>query len=140
MPVTGLFYLYLQLFSFSSDRRRKILCSLLFSLLKGTRLPFNLPHLINLTQISVKCCFCLSLTVTSRANLTHSHFPFDLSGHTDISYFLNVITTKFNFNIMTLSKGKSHPCTVTEALYRPYGPRGSRGIALPFHDHGTRRE
>ena len=22
----------------------------------------------------------------------------------------------------------------------PYGPRGSRGIALPFHDHGTRRE
>jgi len=29
-----------------------------------------------------------------------------------------------------------HPCTGTEALYRPYG---SRGIALPFLDHGTRR-
>ena len=32
-----------------------------------------------------------------------------------------------------------HPCTGTEVLYRPYGPWGSRGIALPFHDHGTRR-
>ena len=36
-------------------------------------------------------------------------------------------------------KCKVHPCTGTEALYRPYGPGGSRGIALPFHDHGTRR-
>ena len=36
-------------------------------------------------------------------------------------------------------KGKGHPCTGTEALYRPYVPYGSRGIALPFHDHGTRR-
>ena len=34
---------------------------------------------------------------------------------------------------------KSYPCAVTEALYRPYGRRGSRGIALLFHDHGTRR-
>jgi len=34
---------------------------------------------------------------------------------------------------------KVHPCTGTEALYRPYGPKGSRGIALLFHDHGTRR-
>jgi len=32
-----------------------------------------------------------------------------------------------------------HPCTGTEALYRPYGPEGSRGIALLFLDHGTRR-
>ena len=32
-----------------------------------------------------------------------------------------------------------HPCTGTEALYRPYGPYRSRGIALPFHDHGNRR-
>ena len=36
-------------------------------------------------------------------------------------------------------KGKAHPCTCTQALHRPYGPKGSRGIALPFHDHGTRR-
>ena len=36
-------------------------------------------------------------------------------------------------------KGKMHPCTGTEALYRPYGHRGSRGIVLHFHDHGTRR-
>jgi hypothetical protein len=35
--------------------------------------------------------------------------------------------------------GKVHPFTRTEALYRAYGRRGSRGIALPFHDHGTRR-
>ena len=36
-----------------------------------------------------------------------------------------------------------HPCTDTEAVYRAvyrlYGPQGSRGIALAFHDHGTRR-
>ena len=36
-------------------------------------------------------------------------------------------------------KGKVHPCTGTEALYKPYGPWGSRGIALLFLDHGTRR-
>jgi hypothetical protein len=37
-------------------------------------------------------------------------------------------------------KGKVHPRTGTETLYRPYGPQGGgggRGIALPFHDHGT---
>ena len=37
------------------------------------------------------------------------------------------------------NRGKVHPCTGTEALYRPYGPQGSRGIALLFHYHGTRR-
>ena len=31
-------------------------------------------------------------------------------------------------------KGKGHPCRGTEALYRPYGPQGSRGIVLLFHD------
>jgi len=31
------------------------------------------------------------------------------------------------------------PCTSTEALYRPYGPKGSRCIALLFLDHSTRR-
>jgi len=36
-------------------------------------------------------------------------------------------------------KGKVHPCTSTEVLYRLYGTWGSRGIALPFHDHGTRK-
>ena len=34
--------------------------------------------------------------------------------------------------------GKVHPCTGTEALYRPYGPQGGRGIPLPFNDHGTK--
>jgi hypothetical protein len=32
-----------------------------------------------------------------------------------------------------------HPCTGTEALYKPYAHRGSRGIALPLLDHDTRR-
>jgi len=33
-----------------------------------------------------------------------------------------------------------HPFTGTVALYRPYGPwGGGRGIALFFHDRGTRR-
>ena len=29
---------------------------------------------------------------------------------------------------------KVHPCTGTEALYRPYGPYGNRDRALLFHD------
>jgi len=33
---------------------------------------------------------------------------------------------------------KVQPCTGTEAPYRPY-LYSRRGIALPFHDHGTRR-
>jgi len=37
-------------------------------------------------------------------------------------------------------KGKVHPCTGTEALHRPGAAhRGSRGLALLFLDHGTRR-
>jgi hypothetical protein len=32
-----------------------------------------------------------------------------------------------------------HPSTGSEALYRPYGPWRSRGSALLFHYHGTRR-
>ena len=35
-------------------------------------------------------------------------------------------------------KAKVHPCALTEALYRPYGP-SNRRIALLFLDHGTRR-
>jgi len=38
-----------------------------------------------------------------------------------------------------LTVSKVHPCTGTEALYRPYGPWGSRGMALLFLDHDTRR-
>jgi len=38
-----------------------------------------------------------------------------------------------------LKKDKVHPCTGSEALYRPYGTWGSRGIALLFLDYGTRR-
>jgi hypothetical protein len=41
--------------------------------------------------------------------------------------------------VMMSPKCKVHPCTGTEALYRPYAYRESRGIALPFLDHGTRR-
>jgi hypothetical protein len=32
---------------------------------------------------------------------------------------------------------KVHPCTDTEAPYGPY-LYARRGIALPFHDHGTK--
>jgi hypothetical protein len=49
-----------------------------------------------------------------------------------------------NFDILMLVLGsrhvkKLHPFTGTEALYKPYSPWGNRGIALPFHDHSTRR-
>jgi ABC-type antimicrobial peptide transport system permease subunit len=36
-------------------------------------------------------------------------------------------------------RGKVHPFTNTDALYRLYNPQVSRGIALLFHDHGTKR-
>ena len=49
-----------------------------------------------------------------------------------------------NFDVLISVLGsrhvkKVHPCTCTEALYRPYGPWGNRGITLPFHDHSARR-
>ena len=37
------------------------------------------------------------------------------------------------------AKGKVHPCTGTEVLYRPTVHRRNRGIALLLLDHGTRR-
>ena len=41
---------------------------------------------------------------------------------------------------LTISvKVKCTPCTGTADLYRPTVHRGSTGIALPFHDLGTRR-
>jgi len=48
--------------------------------------------------------------------------------------------TEYHQGRKSKSKGKVHPCTGTEALYRPTAYRGSRGIALTFHDHGTRKE
>jgi hypothetical protein len=43
-------------------------------------------------------------------------------------------------SMLYLNKKEVHPCTGTEALYRPgVAHRGSRGIALLFLDHGTRR-
>jgi hypothetical protein len=36
-------------------------------------------------------------------------------------------------------KKKKVKCTLVQALRLCTGHRGSRGIALPFHDHGTRR-
>ena len=36
-------------------------------------------------------------------------------------------------------KCEVHPCTGTEALYRPTAYMGSRGIALLFLGYGTRR-
>ena len=32
------------------------------------------------------------------------------------------IVTRIKFNAELKGKGKGHPCTGTEALYRPYGP------------------
>jgi hypothetical protein len=40
--------------------------------------------------------------------------------------------------VLCKGKGKVHLCTGTEVLYRPTAHRGSRGIALLFHDHDTR--
>jgi hypothetical protein len=40
--------------------------------------------------------------------------------------------------VLYKGKGKAHPCTGSEVLYRPTAHRRSRGIALLFHDHGTR--
>ena len=39
----------------------------------------------------------------------------------------------------SIGEDKVHPCTGTEAPYRPTAHRGSRGIALLFLENGTRR-
>jgi hypothetical protein len=55
---------------------------------------------------------------------------------------VSIVPEEFNYlqwrvKFFCALKTKVYPCTGTEALYRPYG---SRGIALLFHEHGTRRE
>ena len=48
-------------------------------------------------------------------------------------------TAKCVENVTWVGKGKVHPCTGTDLCTGRTAHRGSRGIALPFHDHGTRR-
>jgi len=53
-----------------------------------------------------------------------------------------VCWSKYKINTLHgkgIGKGKGHPCTGTEALYRPYGAQWGRGIALLFLNHGTIR-
>jgi len=39
------------------------------------------------------------------------------------NFIINIITILcISYNVK--GKGKMHPCTGTEALYRPYGPQG----------------
>ena len=50
-----------------------------------------------------------------------------------------VMTARHNVYQNHKKSDNDFPCTGTEALYRPYGSQGSRGIALLFLGHGTRR-
>jgi hypothetical protein len=47
-----------------------------------------------------------------------------------------LITSKLSLYCL---KGNVHPCTALRLCRGRTAHRGSRGIALPFHDHGTRR-
>ena len=54
----------------------------------------------------------------------------------------NEHSTKLNLLFWNLSKNVKVKCTLVQALRlctSRRAQRGSRGIALPFHDHGTRR-
>ena len=42
--------------------------------------------------------------------------------HTELQFFFRVLVFRFFDNHSTILKGKVHPCTGTEALYRPYSP------------------
>ena len=56
-----------------------------------------------------------------------------------ISIFRTAPSTARQIVIVFTSLRKNvHPCTGTAALYRPTAHWGSRGIALPLHDQGTR--
>jgi len=37
---------------------------------------------------------------------------------------LSIVQHNSNYVYNTKKKSKGHPCTGTEALYRPYGPQG----------------
>ena len=74
--------------------------------------------------------------------------PYHFNRHFDSTYRhlnLHMLLTLLHCTLVNefrgkgKGKGKRHPCTGTEALYRPYGPYGCRDIALLFLDHGTRR-
>ena len=62
-----------------------------------------------------------------------------------LNLFCGYCNSKVNFTYYVLTpnlKGKMIKCTPVQALGLCTGRtahRGSRGIALPFHDHGTRR-
>jgi hypothetical protein len=53
-----------------------------------------------------------------------------------------ILSKSIHVDLCFIDEGKVHPCTGTEALYRLCtgctACRGSRGIALLFHDHGNR--
>ena len=55
--------------------------------------------------------------------------------------FLSFMLVKIT-NVGNIQKGKGHPCTGTEALYRPYGLQGeqrySSTLSLPRHYYGVR--
>jgi len=51
--------------------------------------------------------------------------PLTLLKYTFVSIFYtkeNGYLLKFEKKTLFINKGKVHPCTGTEALYRPYGP------------------
>jgi hypothetical protein len=57
-----------------------------------------------------------------------------------LSLFLDSNFYSFTYNYTVVGrKVRCTPCTGTEALYRTTVCRGSRGIALLFLDHGTRK-
>ena len=73
--------------------------------------------------------------------LMYEHFPKYTFSITP-NYLIFPIGCKSKFHTVQNHKGKQVKCTLVQALRLCTGRtahRGSRGIALPYHDHGTRR-
>jgi len=42
----------------------------------------------------------------------------------EFHFYIPIHLQSWTGTLETVGKGKGHPCTGTEALYRPYGPKG----------------
>ena len=93
--------------------------------------------------VCVCVCVCVCMRARARAlmgdNIFHSHGKKTIHTMSILFITTDSIFTKLQ-RTWGEGKGKGHSCTGTEALCRPTAHRGSRGIALPFHDHGNRRK
>jgi hypothetical protein len=99
------------------------------------RLPSSHLHLLPRLPITSVLPSIFPSITCFRRQFVHKMWPIQLA-------FLLFIVHRIFLSSLTLSKVSKVKCTLVQALRLCTGRtahRGSRGIALPFHDRGTRR-